>query len=58
MVHVQARPLAKADPQQVWGYHGSGFVAATLKPEELDLEFYGIVDGASEPVHRISVPRG
>ena len=53
----QVRQLEKPNPQQVWGYAGSGFVAATLKPEELGLDFYGIVDGVDKPVYSLSIPK-
>lgn len=53
----QVKQLEEPNPQQVWGYHGSGFVAATVKPEELDLEFYGIIDGASKAVYSLIIPR-
>ena len=51
------RQLEVKNPQQVWAYAGSGFVAAALKAGKLDLEFYGIVDGISRPVHSLSIPR-
>ena len=53
----QVRPLGEPDPHQVWGYFGSGFVAATLKLATLDLEFYGIVDGVSKPVYSLTIPK-
>ena len=51
------RQLEMTHPEQIWGYFGSGFVAATLKPEELQLEFYGIVHGTSKPEYSLIIPR-
>ena len=52
----QVGQLEKPNPQQVWGHAGSGFVTATLKPEELSLDFYGLLDGVSKPLYSLSIP--
>lgn len=41
----------------IFKYHGSGFVEAVLKAEQLDLRFFGILDEKHRPVYSVSIPR-